>query len=60
MKKLLWKIEYAFCLRKLTHTPLRWGFENAGAFIESFGEDWKDTTPQEAAQWERDEMLSSC
>ena len=60
MKKIIWKIEYAIRLRKLTRTPIVWGYKNAGAFIESFGDDWKDTTPQEAAEWERDEMISSC
>jgi hypothetical protein len=60
MKMLIWKIEYAFRLRRLLRIPLKMCWESAGATIESVGDDWKVYTPQEAAEDEVDAWRSCC
>ena len=54
MSKLLWKIDYTIHLRKLTTLSYSYCWNAAGAFIESFPDEWKYATPQEAAEFERD------
>ena len=59
MSKLLWKIDYTIHLRKLTTLSYSYCWNAAGAFIESFPDEWKYATPQEAAEFEIDELVQS-
>lgn len=60
MKTLIWKIRYAYHLRKLTGLSWRFAWQNAKSAAESYGDDIDIWSPRDAAEEERDAMVASC
>ena len=60
MKTLIWKIRYAFEIRRLLKLSLRMSWQMAGCAIENYGNDIEIWSPKEAAEEERDEWLACC
>ncbi len=61
MSVIIWKIKYAFEIRRLLKVSLLTGYDMAGATVECYASDIADgnLTPKQASEEERDEWLQS-